>query len=122
MKKAILALALAASTTLTGCVIAIGPDGFDTGDSVSRRDGKMRQKIAELPLGEPVAAVRDQLGEPEFTEAFNGKDGEYRVYFYRTHRTQSDGDTTRDETTPLVFRDGKLIAFGSDAYREALRH
>ncbi|MFN4289656.1 MAG: DUF3192 domain-containing protein [Permianibacter sp.] len=119
MRKTILALSLALSTTLTGCVIAIGPDGFDSGDSVTRSDRKMREKIAALPLGQTLAAVRDELGEPQFTEAFNGKDGEYRVYFYRTHRTQEDGETTRDETTPLVFRDGKLIAVGMDAYRSA---
>lgn len=122
MKKLMLALSLAASTTLGGCVIAVGPDGFDSGDHVSRRDSKMRERLAELPLGQSMAMVRDELGEPEFSEAFTGKDGEYRVYFYRTHRTKSDGDTTRDETTPLVFRDGKLIAFGADAYQLALRN
>ncbi|NQD37119.1 DUF3192 domain-containing protein [Permianibacter sp. IMCC34836] len=120
MKKTLLALSLAMATTLTGCVIAIGPDGFDTGDSVSRRDSKMREKIADLPLGQSTESVREKLGEPEFSEAFAGKDGEYRVWFYRTHRTKSDGDTSRDETTPLVFRDGKLVAFGEDAYRQAL--
>lgn len=122
MKKAMLALSLAMATTLGGCVIAIGPDGFDTGDSVTRRDGKMREKIADLPLGQSTEAVREKLGEPEFSEAFAGKDGEYRVWFYRTHRSKSDGDTTRDETTPLVFRDGKLVAFGTDAYKQALMH
>lgn len=121
MKKVLLATSLLLSTALTGCVIAITPDGFDSGDSVTRSDRKMRDKIAALPLGQTQTAVRDELGEPQFTEAFNGKDGEYRVYFYRTHRTQEDGETTRDETTPLVFRDGKLIAVGMDAYRNAVQ-
>ena len=104
MKKLMLALSLAASTTLGGCVIAVGPDGFDSGDHVSRRDSKMRERIAELPLGQSMAMVRDELGEPEFSEAFTGKDGEYRVYFYRTHRTKSDGDTSRDQA---VFDSGR---------------
>ena len=39
----------------------------------------------------------------------------------RTHRTHSDGDTTRDETTPLVFEDGKLVGIGERAAAEAMR-
>lgn len=31
---------------------------------------------------------------------------------YRTHHRHSDGETTRDETTPLVFVDGTLAAWG----------
>lgn len=120
MNKALLAVALVSTTVLGGCVIAVGPDGFDHGDSVSRSDSKMRAKIADLPLGESTASIRDQLGEPEFSEAFTGKDGEYRVWFYRTHRVDSDGETRRDETTPLVFRDGKLTAIGDGAYKQAL--
>jgi len=120
MKKVAMALSLALATTLTGCVIAIGPDGFESVDSVDRRDSKMRDKIADMPLGQSTEAVRERLGEPEFSEAFAGKDGEYRIWFYRTHRTEADGDTKRDETTPMVFRDGKLIAFGDGAYRQAL--
>ena len=42
----------------------------------------------------------------------------YEVLFFRTHRTHSDGETTKDECTPLVFRDGVLIGFGDKAYRQ----
>jgi hypothetical protein len=39
----------------------------------------------------------------------------YQVLYYRTHRTHSDGETTKDETTPLVFKDSALIGWGMDA-------
>jgi hypothetical protein len=41
--------------------------------------------------------------------------------FYRTQRKHSDGETTRDETTPLVFRDNRLIGWGDGVYND-LRH
>ncbi len=120
MKKVMLSAALLSVFGLSGCVIAVGTDEFDDYDKVSHRDSKARQQIADLPLGQSFAEVKDKLGEPDFTEAFTGKDGEYRVYFYRTHRTKSDGDTSRDETTPLLFKDGKLAAIGDGAYKQAL--
>ena len=52
---------------------------------------------------------------PDFTEVFAGADGEYRILRYRTHRTTSDGDTTRDETTALVFLSGRLVGVGGAA-------
>ncbi|SQH75815.1 conserved protein of unknown function [Shewanella benthica] len=36
------------------------------------------------------------------------------------YHAQSDGITTRDECTPLLFRDQKLIAWGSDTYDQYL--
>jgi len=34
-------------------------------------------------------------------------DDEYRVLYYRTQRLHADGDTTKDETTPLIFKNEK---------------
>jgi hypothetical protein len=39
------------------------------------------------------------------------------VLFYRTHRRDGDGVTTKDECTPLVFKNGLLIGWGDAAYQ-----
>lgn len=38
----------------------------------------------------------------------------HRVLFFRTQHRHSDGETSRDETTPLVFRNDTLIGWGDD--------
>nr|WP_238946885.1 DUF3192 domain-containing protein [Seongchinamella unica] len=44
-----------------------------------------------------------------------------RVLFYRTERNKSDGATSRDETTLLVFRNDRLAGWCSSVY-QALGH
>ena len=111
--------ALAMAVGSAGCVFVVGDDEW-TNDS--RNDALEQQRynrvaVPKLALGTPIDAVRDDLGEPHFAEAFSREDGEYRVLFYRTHRTDADGDTTRDETTPVVFRDGAVVGIGEDFYK-----
>jgi len=36
--------------------------------------------------------------------------------FYRTRRTEADGETSRDETTPLVFKNNELVGWGLKVY------
>ena len=45
---------------------------------------------------------------------------EVQVLFYRTNHKHSDSGTTRDETTPLVFRNDQLAGWGTRVY-ESLR-
>ena len=46
------------------------------------------------------------------------KDGEtVQVLFYRTHHQKSDGKTTKDECTPLVFKQNRLTGWGDKAYQ-----
>ena len=54
------------------------------------------------------------------SEAFMDDGEEVRVLFYRTNHKHSDGETTRDETTPLVFRNDQLVGWGTRVY-ESLR-
>ncbi|HLV48698.1 MAG TPA: DUF3192 domain-containing protein [Aliidiomarina sp.] len=77
-----------------------------------------RKYIGRLELGSPSAEVLRLLGPPDLSEALTMPEGEFVVYFYRTHHVKSDGVTTRDETTPLIFRNEKLIAWGDPAYQE----
>ncbi len=119
MKKLLLIISL--SLLAHGCVIVAGdtdPDDFNYSETSSWRaaQDENRSKIATLELGSSRLAVMDMLGKPDFSEAFsaNGSDN-IQVLFYRTHRTHEDGKTTKDETTPLVFKNDKLIGWGADA-------
>ena len=58
--------------------------------------------------------VVGRLGAPHFSEAFTRDGEEFRVLFFRTRHRHSDGETSRDETTPLVFRNDTLIGWGDD--------
>lgn len=105
-----------------GCVFVVG-DGdvvHDVRNSALEQQRRNRVAVPKLELGTSIDAVRDELGEPHFAEAFTGDDGEYRVLFYRTHRVEADGDTTRDETTPVVFRDGAIVGIGDDFYERLI--
>jgi len=118
------ALCLALATSLSGCVFAIGADSDEFNHNKksdhTRTEERNRSMIGRLPLGSDVAEVQTQLGNPDFVEALRGKSGEHRILRYRTQHLHSDGDTTRDETTPLVFVNGKLIGIGEAAYAKAV--
>ncbi|MFV8817616.1 DUF3192 domain-containing protein [Haliea sp. E17] len=107
---AILLLSLAA----TGCVY-VGGDVSGDEDWKQTQD-KNRNAISSLDLGMSFNAVVERMGTPDDSEAFTDNGDEVRVLFYRTRHTNSDGETTRDETTPLVFRNGKLIGWGEEVY------
>lgn len=76
------------------------------------------KQIGRLNLGTPRDDVIRLLGSPDISEAKVTDSGEILILFYRTHHVKSDGITTRDECTPLLFKDNKLIAWGADAYSE----
>jgi len=76
------------------------------------------KQIGRLDLGAPKGDVIRLLGSPDISEAKATAEGEVLVLFYRTHHVKSDGITTRDECTPLLFKDDLLIAWGADAYSE----
>ena len=117
INKIILALPL--SLSLCGCVIVAG-DGEWEDDNLSSsweaEQNKNRSNITTLDLGMVRGQVLSQMGEPTFTEAFKSEDGTaYQVLYYRTHRKHGDGETTKDETTALVFENDSLIGWGNDA-------
>jgi len=76
------------------------------------------RQIGQLDLGMSKDSVIRILGSPDITEAKASPKGNMQVLFYRTHHLTSDGITTKDECTPLVFRDNELIAWGNDSYRD----
>lgn len=107
------------SLSVTGCI------SIDSAH-VSRDDWKEvqrdnREMIAKLNIGDSHSSVVSKLGTPSDSEAFVHDGEEMRVLFYRTQRKHSDGETSRDETTPLVFQNDNLIGWGEETYRSIRR-
>jgi Protein of unknown function (DUF3192) len=106
------------SLTAAGCVFIDG-ERVDVDDwRNEQRDN--REAISKLEIGMSRSAVLDQLGAPADSEAFTREGEEVRVLFFRTQHKRSDGETSRDETTPLVFRNDQLVGWG-DAVYDSLR-
>lgn len=116
MKQLMLIASLA---VLGGCVIAVNTDdreGKDSWHSVQRDN--IRQ-IEQLALGQPEEVVRARFGKPDFQESFLREGQEFVALYYRTRHVDSDGVTSRDETTPLVFVNEKLVGWGDSALENA---
>lgn len=62
--------------------------------------------------------VIDYLGGPDITEAKKQQQQIFQVLYYRTHRTKTDGITTRDECTAILFKNQQLIAIGETAVEQ----
>jgi outer membrane protein assembly factor BamE (lipoprotein component of BamABCDE complex) len=98
---------------LGGCISINGEHNWDDNDW--RKDQELNRKIiSELVIGTQRANVLNRMGTPNFSEAFVKDAQQYSVLFYRTHHIESDSSTTKEETTPLVFKDDKLIGWGAD--------
>ena len=104
------------SVAATGCVYVNG-EKINTDDWKDTQEVN-RSAISELDLGLSTQAVKDQLGAPSDSEAFMDDGEEVRVLFYRTSRKHADGETTRDETTPLIFKNDQLIGWGTKVYEQ----
>ncbi len=76
--------------------------------------------ISTLSIDEKIdrSYVIQTLGSPDLTEAKRKDDITFQVMFYRTQHIQSDGITTKDECTPMLFENGSLIAWGDTAYQQ----
>ncbi len=110
------------AVTLSGCVIAINSDDAEE-NSRAWKDRQHRNEAAinRLQIGQAIHGVTDDLGDADFTESFWRDGSEFTVLYYRTRRLQTDGRTTRDETTPLVFVGGELVGWGESAIANATR-
>ncbi|MFC6439606.1 DUF3192 domain-containing protein [Bowmanella sp. JS7-9] len=77
-------------------------------------------KIEAMVSGTHRDKVIDLLGSPDISEAKRIGTDIYQVMFYRTQRKTSDGITTEDECTPLLFHNNQLIAKGDGSYQQYL--
>lgn len=83
------------------------------------REAYNKQFIAKLTLESfNFDTAIEQLGSPDITEAKIVDNTRYQVSFYRTQRVKSDGITTLDECTALLFSNGLLTAIGNTAYEQ----
>ncbi|NMP33293.1 DUF3192 domain-containing protein [Thalassotalea sp. M1531] len=83
------------------------------------REAFNRQYIAKLKLDSfTFEQAIENLGSPDITEAKKVGETNYQVMFYRTQHMKSDGITTQEECTPLLFSNGLLTAIGNVAYEQ----
>ncbi len=84
------------------------------------REAYNRQFIAKLQLEQfTFDQAITQLGSPDITEARKIADDKFQVMFYRKQHVKSDGITTQDECTFLLFINGVLKEIGlGDNYPE----
>lgn len=120
-KTARLAAILLSATALSGCVVAIGNDGFQEDEQWEQDQKRNDRYIDGVQIGTSINTIRADLGDAEFQDSFQRKGEIFEVLYYRTHHRHSDGKTTRDETTPLVFIDGALVGYGPTAIENATR-
>lgn len=91
------------------------PADMEWGD----RESYNRQYIGKLTLENfNFEQAIEELGSPDITEAKKVDAINFQVMFYRTQHVKSDGFTTQDECTALLFKDGSLIAIGKTAYEQ----
>jgi hypothetical protein len=91
------------------------PSDMEWGD----RESFNRQYIGKLTLEKfDFEKAIKELGSPDITEAKKIDGNNFQVMFYRTQHIKSDGFTTQDECTALLFKNGSLIAIGKTAYQE----
>ncbi len=105
-------LALAAYAVFVALVFTFyddSPDNMKWND----REAYNRQFIAKIKLDNFTfdQALKD-LGSPDITEARTVDEVYYQVMFYRTQHVKSDGITTQDECTFLLFVNGMLKEIG----------
>ena len=107
-------------STLTACVVSIGNDGYDDGEEEwkSRQEKNLRY-INRLDLGTAMNVVEADLGTPDFSDSFQRNGEVFHVIYYRTQHEESDGKTSKEETTPLVFIEKSLVGWGELAIDKA---
>ena len=76
-----------------------------------------RQGVANLNKGMTKQEVTSLLGQPLTDEVYNEPD----VWFYYTECRWSDGAITRDECTPVVFENDRVVGWGHD-FLKRYRH
>ncbi len=117
MRKSLIVAAFLVPLSLSGCVISVDGDG-DHGrhSGWEKREKENRQHVANLVANSDISAIKRKMGVPDFSELHQSGTDNIQVLFYRTQRKDGDGITTKDECTPLVFKNDVLIGWGDTAY------
>ncbi|MCL1094540.1 DUF3192 domain-containing protein [Shewanella kaireitica] len=92
------------------------PDEMDWED----RQAYNRAQLTEIAIGQSIDEIKAMFGKADFSEAKISNQQNLQILFYRTHHKESDGETTKEECTPLLFKQGNLVAWGEDTYQQYL--
>lgn len=84
------------------------------------REAFNRKFISNLAPNSTVTQdqIRQKLGGPDITEAYQLGADLYQLVYYRTQRDISDGITTKTECTALLYLNRRLIAVGDTARQQ----
>ena len=116
MNKLIVATICGLSLGLSGCVISVGGDGeYGHQSDWHNKEQKNRKHISRLQQDVSYDGILQRMGIADFNEFYAKGEDTYQVLYYRTQRVDSDGLTTKDECTPLVFKNSELVGWGKDA-------
>jgi len=75
-----------------------------------------------LDLGMTKKQVMEIMGKPDLNESYQKVDGgAIVILFYYINRKWSNGNVTKDECTPIVFENGKLIGWGDEFYQSKIK-
>ncbi|SFC15054.1 DUF3192 domain-containing protein [Pseudoalteromonas denitrificans] len=109
-------LGLGFYAVLATCVILFYKDDPSTMNWQDRQSYNKRF-IANLKLKEPkyFDSVIETLGAPDLTFAKKAFNDTFQILYYRTQHMKSDGITTVEECTGLMFKNNILIAWGPGA-------
>jgi outer membrane protein assembly factor BamE (lipoprotein component of BamABCDE complex) len=79
------------------------------------------ENLLKLEMGMSKEDVLAVMGKPILNEAYQSLQGRSVViYFYYTQRKWADGNYTKDECTPVVIENGKLVGWGDEFYKSKM--
>ena len=122
MNKSAVAALFGLSLGLSGCVISVGGEGeYGYQSDWQDKEKKNRKHISKLEQDTSYEQILNRMGIADFNEFYTKGNDTYRVLYYRTQRIDGDGITTKDECTPLVFKNTALVGWGETAFN-AISH
>ncbi len=77
-----------------------------------------QKKMKNLKVGMTKSQVIKTVGDPLDHQVYVSPN----VWYYYTKQKWADGNVTRDECTPLVFKDGLLVGWGNSYYKRNIAY
>jgi hypothetical protein len=117
MNKLVVATLFGLSLGLSGCVISVDGDGeYSHHPDWRNAEQTNRKHISRLQQDISYNVILNRMGIADFNEFYVKGDDTYQVLYYRTQRIDGDEVATKDECTPLVFKNSALLGWGKTVY------
>ncbi|PCI59572.1 MAG: hypothetical protein COB35_10975 [Gammaproteobacteria bacterium] len=111
----LIAVALVAYGIFVALVVTFYDDS-PTNMGWEDRESFNKQYVSKVKLDQlTFDKVILDLGSPDITEAKKVDSNQYQLTYYRTQHVKSDGITTEEECTALLFKNSILNAVGRSA-------